>query len=83
MEITITCRGCGKPFEVVGEGAGTETSRPATCYYCQEVNEVMWPVMGTYFVRAVPECMEGRPDIKAIIADQEKWQAAQAGKSRP
>jgi hypothetical protein len=78
MEIRVTCKGCGKPFEVVGEGRGMESSRPATCCYCQEVNDITWPVMGTYFVRAVPEYMEWRLDAKAILDEQEK--AAGSGK---
>ena len=79
MEIKVTCRSCGKPFLVVGEGGGTETSRPATCCYCQDVNDIMWAVQGTYFVRAIPEYMEQRLDIKGILEEQEKWNA-KAGK---
>jgi hypothetical protein len=80
MEITVICMGCGKQFEVVGEGGGVETSRPATCCYCQEVNDITWAVQGHYFVRGIPEHMEQRLDLKSIIEEQDRWYAAEAAK---
>ena len=77
MEKRITCKSCGKPFEVVGEGGRTEISRPATCCYCQEVNDITWSANGNYFIRAIPEYLEEHLDTKAIIEAQEK--AAKAG----
>ena len=73
MEKTVDCTRCRKPFEVVGEGTMKDISRPATCPYCREANDVMWPADGNYFVRAIPDHLEGRPDMKAILEAQEKW----------
>lgn len=76
MGIRVTCKSCGKPFEVVGDGRGTQTSRPASCFYCHAVNDITWPAMGTYLVRAVPEYIEPQPDIRAILEDHERRRAA-------
>jgi hypothetical protein len=53
-----------------------EIFRLASCPYCYESNEVMWPADGNYFARAIPEHMESRPDMKAILDAQEKGETA-------
>jgi hypothetical protein len=75
MEKRVQCTACRKTFEVVGESGRNERARGVTCCYCLEANEVDWSDLGTFFVRAIPEYMEGRIDPKPILKDQEKQSA--------
>src|ERR1700730_14977683 len=53
------CSRCRKAFEVVGNwGTGKEVTQSTPCPYgCGEMNEFVWPVDGTWFVRKIPSEM--------------------------
>ena len=58
MEKTVTCTKCKKVFEVVGQRGNTkEVTQGVTCPYCQEPNEVRWPLDMPFFVRKIPSQM--------------------------
>jgi phage FluMu protein Com len=51
MEKIETCTLCNKRFVVKGNvGDSKEVAQDATCPYCQELNEVMWPMNDGYSV---------------------------------
>ena len=55
MEKTVRCTKCKKAFEVVGSNdRSKEVSQGVTCPYCQEPNEVDWPMAAGFFVRKIP-----------------------------
>ena len=55
MEKTVRCTKCNKVFEVVGAHSNTkEVPQGVTCPYCQEPNEVGWPMAAALFVRKIP-----------------------------
>jgi phage FluMu protein Com len=58
MVKTVRCTKCKKAFEVTGErGNMREVEQGVTCPYCQEPNEVHWPVDMGFFVRKIPSEM--------------------------
>ena len=58
MEKKVRCTACNKPFEVVGGGTMKEVPEGVTCPYCHEPNEVIWPMDGAVFARAIPAYRE-------------------------
>jgi hypothetical protein len=58
MEKIVRCTKCKKPFEAVGQGTMKEVAEGVTCPYCDEPNEVMWPMDGAVFGRAIPAYIE-------------------------
>jgi phage FluMu protein Com len=55
MVKTVRCTECKKAFEVTGERRNMrEVEQGVTCPYCQEPNEVLWPVDMAFFVRKIP-----------------------------
>lgn len=58
MEKKVRCTTCNRQFEVVGQGTMREVPEGVTCPYCHTPNEVMWPMDGAVFARAIPEYME-------------------------
>ena len=58
MEKIVRCTKCKKPFEAVGQGTMKEVAEGVTCPYCHEPNEVMWPMDGAVFGRAIPAYTE-------------------------
>ena len=58
MTKTVRCTKCQGSFEVVGErGNMKEVAQGVTCPYCQEPNEVVWPIDMPFFVRKIPSQM--------------------------
>ncbi|HEX2715613.1 MAG TPA: hypothetical protein VHM88_25815 [Candidatus Acidoferrales bacterium] len=58
MEKRVRCAACKKSFEAVGQGTMREVPEGVTCPYCHTPNEVLWPMDGAVFARAIPEYLE-------------------------
>ena len=53
MEKKVTCTKCKKTFVVRGNAGGSkEVPQQATCPYCKEPNDVMWPMNDSYVVKS-------------------------------
>jgi len=52
MEKRINCTKCHRSIKIAGpsQGQGKEVSQGVTCPYCEEPNEVMWPMAAGYIV---------------------------------
>jgi hypothetical protein len=51
MEKKVTCTKCKRAFVVKGKTGGSkEVAQKATCLYCKEPNDVMWPMNDGYSV---------------------------------
>jgi hypothetical protein len=58
MEKRLRCTSCNRQFEAVGQGTMREVPEGVTRPSCRTPNEVMWPMDGAVFARAIPEYLE-------------------------